>query len=329
MNKWAHSKDAQKDREMVDYLLGNMSEEAEAQFEERYFADDEMFERFLISKDELIDDYAQGRLSNSERERFERRFLNSRRRHEQVAFARVLSQNLSEPDVRPSSSQAETTSQAETALRRRWLGSWTPWPLVWTTTAAAVLLIIGLGWLIIENRRLRAELSTIRADQSAQSQREQQLRHELDQLRAQVPSNVASPSPTLAPAPSPRSSPGAPLIPIESFLAIDLEPRMRSSNDLPRATLAPSARRLLTRLLLDQEPQYHSYSAVLRSADDREIERRNGLRPQYKDDSYSIAAEFTATFLNEGEYNVTLFGRDGRGKLKEIRKKYSFLVVRQ
>lgn len=302
---------------MVDYLLGEMSEEAEARFEESYFADDDLFERFLIVKEELIDGYVRGRLSESERERFERRFLTSPRRREQVAFARALKQKLAEPNVKPSV-QAETTS-----WRRQWLGLWTPRFPVWTT-AAAVLLIIGLGWLVSENRRLRAELSATRAEQSAQSERERELQRQLAQLRASVPSNIATPTPTPVSAPSPRASPA----PIESFLAIVLRPGVRSAQELQKATLAPSVRRLRVDLLLDDNPEYRRYSVVLRSADDREIERRGGLRAKDKNFGYSIAVEFSAATLNGGEYSVTLFGHDSRGRRKKV-EEYHFVAVKQ
>lgn len=315
MNTGEHSKDVQGDRDMVDYLLGNMSEEAEAQFEESYFADDDLFERFLIVKEELIDDYVQGRLSGSERGQFERRFLNSPQRREQVAFARALKQKFSDPNIEASDRAAAASG------RQPWFSFRFPRPLMWAM-ATVVLAIMGLGWFAYENRRLRAELSAIRAEQSAQSERERELQRQLAQLRASAPANIAAPSPVSAP--SPRTSP----VPIETFPAIVLAPGLRSAQDLPKATLAPSARRLLVHLLLDDEPEHRSYSVVLRSADNREIERRSGLRAEYKDDSYSIAAGFSAALLDEGQYSVTLFGHDNRGKRKEIGK-YHFVTVKQ
>jgi len=316
MNTGEHSKDAQEDRDMVDYLLGNMSEEAEARFEARYFADDDLFERFLIVKEELIDDYVQGRLSESEQGQFERRFLNSPQRREQVDFARALKQKLSDPKA--------SVQAAAASGREPWFSSWFPRALMWgRATAVALLLIIGLVWFVRENRRLRAELSAIRAEQSAQSERERELQRQLAQLRAAVPSNIATPSPTPVSAPSPLTSP----VPIETFPAIVLTPGLRTAQDLPKATLA---HRLPLRLLLDDKPEHRSYSVVLRSADNREIERRSGLRAQYnrKDESYYIAVGFSAASLNEGEYSVTLFGDGSGGRQKEI-EKYRFVAVKQ
>ena len=71
----------------VKYLLGELSGAEQRRFEERYFADDHIFEEFLIVEDELIDDYVQEKLSPSERERFERQFLISPMRKKRVKFA--------------------------------------------------------------------------------------------------------------------------------------------------------------------------------------------------------------------------------------------------
>lgn len=299
---------------MVDYLVGNMSEEAEARFEESYFAADDLFERFLIVKEELIDDYVGGRLGEREREQFERRFFNSPQRREQVAFARALKQKFSDPNVNPSVQAAAASG------RQPWFSFRFPRALRW---AAATALALSLVWFANENRRLRAELSAIRAEQSAQSERERELQRQLAQLNASVPANIAAPSPTPASAPSPRTSP----VPIESYPAIVLAPRLRAGQDLKKVILAPSPRRLPLRLLLDDEPEYRRYSVVLRSADDREIARRGGLRVRDKNDGYYIAVEFSAATLNEGEYNVTLFGHDRGGKRKEVGK-YRFVAAK-
>ena len=45
------------------YLLGELSEQEQAELEEGYFADDALFERFRAVKDDLIDAYARGDLA--------------------------------------------------------------------------------------------------------------------------------------------------------------------------------------------------------------------------------------------------------------------------
>src|SRR5262249_47378122 len=195
-----------------------MSKDAEERFEERYFADDEMFERFLVVKEELIDDYIQGQLSESDRERFERRFFNSSRRRQQVAFAHALKQKLSDSSVK-ALNQVEVTSR-----RQLWFSFWSPRALIWATATAVVVLILGLGWFISENWRLRTELSALRNEKSEQLRREQEMQQQLAKLRAQASSDIAASSPTPTPLSSPRVSPRMPPVSIEPLPTIVLIP---------------------------------------------------------------------------------------------------------
>jgi hypothetical protein len=59
------------------YLLGELTEERQREFEESYFASDELFALLLEVEAELIKRYAGGNLSADERERFEKYFLRS------------------------------------------------------------------------------------------------------------------------------------------------------------------------------------------------------------------------------------------------------------
>ncbi len=66
------------------YLLGELSEAEQEQFEEGYFADDALFERFLAFKNELLDGYARGELSEVKRARFAQHFLATASRRQQL-----------------------------------------------------------------------------------------------------------------------------------------------------------------------------------------------------------------------------------------------------
>jgi anti-sigma factor RsiW len=69
------------------YLLGELSEAEREQFEESYFTDDSLFERFLAVKDELLDAYARGELDEEKRVRFARHFLAAAPRRRQLGEA--------------------------------------------------------------------------------------------------------------------------------------------------------------------------------------------------------------------------------------------------
>jgi hypothetical protein len=76
------------------YLLGELSEAEREQFEESYFADDALFDRFLAVKDELLDAYARGELAEEKRTRFAQHFLAIAPRRQQLdetqEFIRVV-----------------------------------------------------------------------------------------------------------------------------------------------------------------------------------------------------------------------------------------------
>src|SRR2546422_11455668 len=66
------------------YLLGELTEAEQTQFEEAYFVDDLLFERFLAVKDDLVDSYVRHELAGRERERFEQHFLANQPRRERL-----------------------------------------------------------------------------------------------------------------------------------------------------------------------------------------------------------------------------------------------------
>jgi len=66
------------------YLLGELSKAEREQFEESYFADDALFDRFLAVKDELLDAYARGELAEEKRTRFAQHFLATAPRRQQL-----------------------------------------------------------------------------------------------------------------------------------------------------------------------------------------------------------------------------------------------------
>src|SRR5258705_42314 len=80
-------------REPVEmrYLLGKLSDSETARLEERYFADDSVFNEIETAEDELVDAYARGSLSSDDRKRFEELILRYKRLGERFEFAKEFS----------------------------------------------------------------------------------------------------------------------------------------------------------------------------------------------------------------------------------------------
>lgn len=69
------------------YLLGKLSPEEQQKMEERLMVEDELFDEFEVSKDELIEDYRAGELSQNERTWLEQHLLSSTEGRQRYAFA--------------------------------------------------------------------------------------------------------------------------------------------------------------------------------------------------------------------------------------------------
>src|SRR6476620_2826112 len=143
------------------YLLGKLSDSEAALLEQRYFADDSVFDDIEIAEDELIDAYVQDRLSTEDRKQFETKFLSSKKIAERVEFARMLS-----------TSGFSLPVDDEPARKGWWPAlfafSFTPNPAIRGALAGGVALIVlgipgSLVWMQLrdESRRLGIERAAI------------------------------------------------------------------------------------------------------------------------------------------------------------------------
>ena len=78
------------------YFLGDLPEYAKDSVEVRLFEDPDFFETLLVIEGELLDEYGLGLLPEWERVKLERGMLSSPQQYEQIKFARVLKQYVSD-----------------------------------------------------------------------------------------------------------------------------------------------------------------------------------------------------------------------------------------
>ena len=139
------------------YLLGQVPEEDESQFEARLLTDREFYEELSIVEDELIDQYLAGALSVSDRQSFESHFVSSSERQKKVRFARALRKHVSVAADESQLSPAEDDLLPEPAETRRLVS--TPRssfifpfgrrPLFSYATAAAILIVVVGSFLLL------------------------------------------------------------------------------------------------------------------------------------------------------------------------------------
>src|SRR5262245_18997209 len=80
-------------RNLIDYLLGELSEPEREELEQHYFDDNEIFIKLVETEEQLIKDYLDDRLPRGERQLFEKHYLTLPCHQNKVEFARLLNQS--------------------------------------------------------------------------------------------------------------------------------------------------------------------------------------------------------------------------------------------
>jgi CHAT domain-containing protein/tetratricopeptide (TPR) repeat protein len=150
------------EEQIMNYLLGNISEAEREQLEQRLLTDDDFFAQVERLESELADEYAQGQLSAEERQRFEEHFLRSEEGREQTAFAALLVEYAQraakneDEEASPTDTDAASDDKAAPASAAKPVTQKVvPFPIfrrVWANPylrmAASLVIVAGLGLLI-------------------------------------------------------------------------------------------------------------------------------------------------------------------------------------
>ncbi|HMV87273.1 MAG TPA: hypothetical protein PLD20_20240 [Blastocatellia bacterium] len=308
MNKW---NDNPAEREMAGYLLGEMSEQEQADFEMRYLADDSMFEQTLTVKQELIDAYVRNHLDAATREKFERHFLATPEGQKEVAFARALREKLTAPVL--NAPVVTEPAKLQPSKLSAWLAGWTLREIA-LATATGLLLVAG-GGLFIQNRKLRSEVSELKTEAAVQARHNAALQEQL--ARQQSP----NPSPSPLPNPSPEAT-----VEAYNFLAINLSPdTAREPGDITPLKASADNQRPRLRLALNFKLAGLSCNLTLQTPSGTKFERRN-LRARHNATGYFVTAEFPDVTLQPGTYRITIRGRDDDDK-QEVTLPYHFRIA--
>jgi hypothetical protein len=291
------------------YLLGTLSPREQAEWEDKYLADDSAFEELVNGENDLIDSYVRGRLSPGEREQFEKRYCDSLGHIARVKFADTL--------------REAGVSGGGSAADNRLVPMWTkilaflpaPASLAWAV-AATVVIAGGLTWLAIQNHRLRDQLQSARVPQPEFRAPGQ----EPQPKRAAVP-QPANPNieGTVARGKSRRS---------ESLVAIlTLTPGVYRGAGTSQQTLVVGSTKSWVHLQLAMDGNYPRYEAELQTVEGRTITHIPGSEIQARADEELVVMRVPANLLNPGDYILKLsgMGRNGEPDAVEF---YSFRAVR-
>jgi hypothetical protein len=289
--------ESDQEKRMAQYLLGQLSEQEQAELERQYLMDDALFEELLAIEDELRDTYARGELSRAARQAFEQRLLILPHQKEKQKFARTLRQHLVQAGT-PAGPLAHVIAKWKSLLRI--LGAQPRTVLIPALSTTLVVLVVGSWWLV---RR------------GMQSSR-----------NAPATTSTASGLPGQAHEPQPQTSNPAPEREA-STVAFVLTPGLirggvRESSPLV-IPAGVSRVRLEARVGVDGD--YSNYEAVLQTAENKRIWSEENLNAQTFPGGKKIFLDLSSSLLPPGDYILTLRGLTVAGRPETVAE-YAFRV---
>jgi hypothetical protein len=326
--------EADNEKLLVRYLLGNLTEEQRLQVEGEFLSDDQSYERLLALEDELFYDYAQNKLSPGERERFEKRFLSSERNRKRAILASAMAHKMSE---------AAPVETAESGIANRepqyfWqsLKSYFSGRSVGMRVSLAALAIASLVliWLVIGIVRLRNEFNQFRAQRAAQEdqlrRQAQQDRARADELNLKLKREIDESAMLQQELSKIQAQSGGQGQRAPSVISLVLSPSIvrDQASGMKNLYLTPGVSLLKLQLNLKGEAEYKSYQVTLLTVEGVDKWSRDMLQVQRTGSGRSIDLWLPARILAPGDYELRLKAHASDGTLEETGE-YYYLSIRR
>jgi anti-sigma factor RsiW len=293
-------KQAQDERLLRYYLLGELPEDEAISLEARLAEDQRLRDEVSAAERDLIDEYVRGRLTADERGRFEKLFFTSEQRQRKISFGRALVRVVEAAAPAPVSPKAAARTPA-----RRWAHAFLHLPRWGLGYAAALaLLAIGFGiWFVAQKERTNRQV----AQANAVTQPGGEISASTPQA-SQVETPI-QPTPTPESAPTadaqpPRDKRSRPAPSVATFLLL---PGSVRSEDVAEALHIPVGSRVVRlRLHLESVDAAHVFDAFV-SSGGMEVLRRTNLRALSTRQGRAVAFDVPARLLSSGRrYEITL-----------------------
>lgn len=284
-------------RRMKSYLLGQLSPEELADFEKRFYRDNDLFEQLVIAEDEMIRAYARGELAEPERTAFEASFLTTPERREKVQFEKALvefSTHQARQNTRPVVTKAELIPRPQRFTMTR---SW------WVAVGATILLVATGTWLAVAIHGLHEHLQTAQADEKAREQEAQSLRQRISILERelqQAHAEISDRDQQIAELQSPVQQ-----LPVALSPGVNRDIGRQQRVALPKNL---SIVRLRLRLENDSNAQYQFFAAILETDQGRIVWKNEHLAAQKGRNGNSVVVSVPASLLIPGDYVLRLVG---------------------
>lgn len=309
------------ERQLAQYLLGQLSDEEVDHIDERSIAEDGVAWRLRHMEDELVDAYVSGRLRGEPLQRFKWFYLSSRRRRDKVRFAQSLLR------------VADRDAGVRFERRRSWPASRVSATRVaWVAGLAAALTLVGCGTLVQRAIRLKQELRQTRVENALVDRGTQALQQQLDDQRAisaRAADELERARAMLAAAMDRESVDGAPVADRSwnrlAAVALVLAPQGRAAGPVPTLAITHETPAVNFQLQLKID-DYASYRITLVNPDDQSAiwhstrlgSRSIGGRPM-------VPINLPASLLKPQHYALQVEGVSASGETEMVGS-YTFRV---
>jgi hypothetical protein len=302
----------EQDERMTRYLLGDLPEIEQTAVEQEYFADPEKFEEVWAVENDLVDRYVRGRLSRPERDLFERNYLQSPKHRERVATARKLVEAADRLVVEDGVA-TRVGAPAPNRLMEMLKSLLTPRLLA--PSAAFLLLLSALSWLLVERSRLNEELGKAQERLSDQERIEREIAAEREQSR-KLKSELDRALETLAQRPS---------LTAPSILSFLLRPMLtpRGDSETQQQIIITRKTDLVRFQMKIKKGDSRRFQATLRKVGGSQVWNQRLLKPR----SGVITVNVPADKLPVEDYILTLLATTPAGEMEEINN-YAFRVLK-
>jgi hypothetical protein len=282
---------------MIDYLLGTIPDEDQVNLAERFSTDEELFDQLKVVEADLVDQYVNGQLGPEEARRLEAYLHHLPGGRHKIGVAQALMKIRAEKQSAPA-----TELQPNAWWRAMFLPAGrTQLPLAYSLVAVLIVLVIGVVWLVNQNRRLHQQnerlFSQVEQHKTEIEKLKQKTAPGQEQPGEQSHQDVGSKDVEAPPNQAPAD-------PASEVAILSLNPSRRTSSKPDTLVLDPSTKSVLLIAPTEGPETYTGYRVRIRAteAEGKIILEKETSRPPGK----NIVVRVAASQLPPATYRLIL-----------------------
>jgi len=281
------------DEYVVRYLVGALPAEEADRLDQLSVADDDFAWRLREIENDLVDSYVRSELNGETLARFKAFYMATARRRQKVQFAEGL---------RQLKSTNATIAQTADNLSRSKVPFWAAFSPSRIApqfgVAFALVILLGAGYLLVQNAHLRREANDARAQYESIDQRARNLENELKQQSSKT------------------ETPKSPTVEIGQLKTVSLllPPPTRGLSSLQTVTVRPHTD-LVVLLLTLESAKFPRYRVTVKDpATNKVVWQSSELEAGSAGDSKAVSAGLPANLLKERNYIAEVAGLSNAGR---------------